>query len=661
MASHANGNSGESRQSPYSQAQIDEMRAYNACLTKAGQKKPSGRAPARASPAPNDRLQIAPGQTTVSTQPPTSTRKHAPGVTKSGITAGWGMMGRYSIGLSTRAPMFKATKSPPKRMGLSQFGGDPSVKGPVMNPSTAPTCSRSPTRHSILVQEAPAQDMMSRYGGNTGVDGYTRSNTSAGQSHVMFPHSAAGPSAGNLEGDITTPVAHSQQMFARATSPWTGCLTASNNAPAVQIQAQTMFSQATDPWASSHSAIGHTPTSRAQATFHQTADTFFGFQASGGSILKSELKVPRPSASPEGRPPSNPGRQQMVANMKPIDPSKPLIPAHLQQISAREALEDRARMAGKALDEAFPDGGTIGSRPRAASRSTAISSPCPDPAQAAAAAAAFRTSYYQPSVDSNPWSAALQKSAAQSATLPTASRVPSCEMDVDPVDGHPADPTEDLARVVAEMPRLAESRWAKPSSKNVPSFNGAVGGFTRENVESIYRRQTSNNAVTSAFNKNAPSEANSFGTVTHPIAPAKHVQNSFESNEFIGASRAVVTQTTQNPVASNDSNAFSVSRNIAADLAGGGSWAWGGVAANRPAQRPARNKYNASPFGGQAVARAPAASSQSNPIAPDPAAGSNLFFCAPDDSSVTKPIVATRYADPVTGGKALYLAESYWA
>ena len=44
--------------------------------------------------------------------------------------------------------------------------------------------------------------------------------------------------------------------------------------------------------------------------------------------------------------PTPPGRQRIVTNMTPDDPTKPWIPAHLQQKSVRKTLEEISRMTG---------------------------------------------------------------------------------------------------------------------------------------------------------------------------------------------------------------------------------------------------------------------------------------------------------------------------
>lgn len=44
--------------------------------------------------------------------------------------------------------------------------------------------------------------------------------------------------------------------------------------------------------------------------------------------------------------PTPPGRQRIVTNMTPDDPTKPWIPAHLQQKSSRKTLEEISRMTG---------------------------------------------------------------------------------------------------------------------------------------------------------------------------------------------------------------------------------------------------------------------------------------------------------------------------
>ncbi len=49
---------------------------------------------------------------------------------------------------------------------------------------------------------------------------------------------------------------------------------------------------------------------------------------------------------PVTRIPTPPGRQRIVTNMTPDDPTKPWIPAHLQQRSCRKTLEEISRMTG---------------------------------------------------------------------------------------------------------------------------------------------------------------------------------------------------------------------------------------------------------------------------------------------------------------------------
>jgi hypothetical protein len=50
--------------------------------------------------------------------------------------------------------------------------------------------------------------------------------------------------------------------------------------------------------------------------------------------------------NPVTRIPTPPGRQRIVTNMTPDDPTKPWIPAHLQQKSDRKTLEEIPRMTG---------------------------------------------------------------------------------------------------------------------------------------------------------------------------------------------------------------------------------------------------------------------------------------------------------------------------
>ncbi|PMD21162.1 hypothetical protein NA56DRAFT_133628 [Hyaloscypha hepaticicola] len=62
---------------------------------------------------------------------------------------------------------------------------------------------------------------------------------------------------------------------------------------------------------------------------------------------------------PVTRIPTPPGRQRIVTNMTPDDPTKPWIPAHLQQKSVRKTLEEISRMTGLPMSEITSDGFSI--------------------------------------------------------------------------------------------------------------------------------------------------------------------------------------------------------------------------------------------------------------------------------------------------------------
>ncbi|KAE8446844.1 hypothetical protein EG329_011621 [Mollisiaceae sp. DMI_Dod_QoI] len=175
-------------------------------------------------------------------------------------------------------------------------------------------------------------------------------------------------------------------------------------------------------------------------------------------------------------------RERIVSNMAADDPSKPWIPAHLQQTSAFEAIRRLSEMSGLSLEELTSDGVSIPALPRdraalanvPASIPASIPTPVPAVATNPTQANAQTT---QGDVDPNAWmSAYLNKGSANSghyqvsqAQAPIeathAPRVASySEMDVDMTDESANTPSAHAVAAQSQQTwqvgTLVNSQWA---------------------------------------------------------------------------------------------------------------------------------------------------------------------------------------------------------
>ncbi len=214
-----------------------------------------------------------------------------------------------------------------------------------------PTRPRSPTRSSILVQEPLPQTNFSGPDFTSGGEGQQSNNIFDKQ--LIQDNGTTGTQGVQTHGVFDSPNTQSNGIF--------GGQSIYNGTYGMQVSHNTFGVQGTQV------------TQGASAYSDQSNSLVPPTQPISSRASSTLVRQPIPS----------PGRQPIVTNMTPDDPTKPWIPAHLQQKSAKEALMEIAGMVGLckcywviscialltllAFQEVTGYGGALGSRPQAAS------------------------------------------------------------------------------------------------------------------------------------------------------------------------------------------------------------------------------------------------------------------------------------------------------
>ncbi|KAI9055347.1 hypothetical protein LZ554_000306 [Drepanopeziza brunnea f. sp. 'monogermtubi'] len=631
---NGNGNGGPDPRAPiYTKDMLDEVKAFNAGLTQAGNKQKAGRGRGRGSSTlgrsstPSSHIPSAPSVNTYNSRPApsSSTRTHAPGATRSGVAASWGTMGPHTV-----------RPSPPR--------------------------SKSPVRQSDLVQSAPAPAQS-----NTGRFMYrgenASSNASGGQQQSMHQHQQ---SAGGGPGyRVNGPVGQQQSMYQQSAgtvnvasvdgykgldssaqvyqqvpitmncgskNPYNSQFenlqpiyqqpthamndNSANGSNGSVPNAQQIYQQPSTTWPGDQNAGNKTYVSQSSAQFQQPTGNLSGVQSAGDNVQVAQSQTnTQPFNASAGQQIPSSGQSVSFDSITSLDPVKPFIPAHLRQESARKALQEIADMLGLPISEISEDGRTLGipsraKKTRSASGAMPVQTQNTIPSNATEAAA-FRTKYYQPSVDTDVWMAfAGSKNSASSqasATVGGPPRILSYEMDVDTMDGVPVNSKQHVAGQA--LPGISDSRWANPpaSGFNAPIPVTTSTPASNDDVKPAQGQQSTNNGF-SSFNQ-----------------------------ALAATTQATPIQSTQNPI-SAVFDPLQVAQRIGSELDRGS------LSILRSASTSAQ--------------------AQANPLNAGSSQASKSLYSAVAAPIASQPVLTTAITPapaPAKQGKTLYLASSRWA
>ncbi|EKD21224.1 uncharacterized protein L3040_000734 [Drepanopeziza brunnea f. sp. 'multigermtubi'] len=606
---NGNGNGGPDPRAPiYTKDMLDEVKAFNAGLTQAGNKQKAGRGRGRRSSTlgrpstPSSHISSAPSVNTYNSRPApsSSTRTHVPGVTRSGVAASWGTMGPHTVG-----------PSPPR--------------------------SKSPVRQSDRIQSAPAPAQS-----NTGPFMYrgenASSNASGGQQQSMHQHqqSAAGGPGHRVNDPVGQQQSTYQQSAATINVASADGYKGLDSSPQVYQQVpvtmdcglrnplhgqfenlQPIYQQPAGAMNDNSANGSNGPVPNAQPIYQQPSTTWPRDQNADNktSVFQSSAQFQQPTGNLSGVQSAVDNASVGFDSITSHEPVKPFIPAHLRQESARKALQEIADLVGLPISEISEDGRTLGfpsraKKTRSASGAMPVQTQNTIPSNAAEASA-FRTKYYQSSVDTDMWMAfAGSKNYARSqasATVGGPPRILSYELDLGVMDGVPINSKHHVAGQA--LPGISESRWANPpaSGFNAPTPVTTSTPASNDNVEPAQGQQSTNNGFAS-FNQ-----------------------------ALAATTQATPTQSTQNPISAGF-DPRQVAQRIGSEL-------------NRGSLSILRSASTS-------------AQAQANPLnAGSGQAGVSLY------SAVAAPIVSqpvltpaiTPASAPAKQGKTRYLASSRWA
>ncbi|KAL5322432.1 hypothetical protein ACEPPN_010405 [Leptodophora sp. 'Broadleaf-Isolate-01'] len=487
------------------QEQLDLARAMQESMAQGGKQRPGrgrstapspassrGRGPAmastRPSPSPNPSLKSFTSRTT-----------HAPGATRSGVVnPHYGQ--QYTVGASTPLPTFKSPQRQRAASPVRSYHG----------PTTVPTKPKSPpkfVRDSILVPDHTQPMIL------PGV-----CTTARGPQDQSLPAEADSTSAW-----VNVPEQSSAYV---APVPENGGWNTAAPQNFNPVDPRFMSVASPHPMTQQSSPIsggfGQGAAPQAQTMPSAQATTSFGGSQAQGSAPQAGRLA--------GQSVPNAGRVPITTNWTDDDPTKPIIPGHLRQPNAEDAVREIAGMIGWAVSDFSADGVSIGTGRRVDSGiSCGVSSSIYAPGNARGNRVPTE---YQADVNGSDW-----MFTAASAKLKTGSvRVPSGDGDVEMSDG-PTNTQPSAPQKPVEwdnLPKLSSSKYATPSTfsnrtahvpKPAPTFNTG-----KENVKPPPQLRTQDFGD---IGKNIAADvAKSFGVKG---AAGQNPSNPFVSNN-VGAS-----------------------------------------------------------------------------------------------------------------------------